>query len=110
MSDNLYSWLLILVAILAANLPWLTERRFFLLPAGKGGKPAWFCLLEWLILYFIVGGIAFGLEQKSMGEIHPQDWEFYVVTLCLFLVFALPGFIYRFDLKAHLEKAKRRRR
>lgn len=109
MSDNLYSWLLILVAFVAANLPWLTERRFFIFPAGEK-KSAWFYLLEWLVLYFIVGGIALGLEQKAMGDIHPQDWEFYVVALCLFLVFALPGFIYRYDLKAHLEKAKRRRR
>ena len=110
MTDVQFSWILILVAFAAANLPWLTERRFFLLPAGETTKPAWFCLLEWLLLYFVAGGIALGLEQKSMGGIHTQDWEFYVVTLCLFMVFALPGFIYRYDLKGHLEKARRRRR
>ena len=34
----------------------------------------------------------------------------YLGVFCLFLVFALPGFIYRYDLKGHLEKARRRRR
>ncbi len=102
--------LLVLIAFAAANLPWLSERLFFLFRPPGGEKGPWLCLLEWLVLYFLVGGIALGLEQKTFGEIHGQDWEFYVVTLCLFLVFALPGFIYRYDLKGHLERAERRRR
>ncbi|MFN2339544.1 MAG: hypothetical protein ABR544_11300 [Gammaproteobacteria bacterium] len=32
------------------------------------------------------------------------------MTACLFLVFALPGFIYRTDLRVHLDRAKRRSR
>lgn len=98
------------VAVLAANLPWLSERVLFVFPAPGGEKAAWLRLAEWLVLYFLVGGIALGLEQKSFGERHPQDWEFYAVTLCLFLVFALPGFIYRHDLKGHIDKARRRQR
>jgi hypothetical protein len=38
------------------------------------------------------------------GEIYSQDWEFYAVALCLFLVFALPGFIYRHDLRQLLQR------
>jgi hypothetical protein len=30
-----------------------------------------------------------------MGQLAPQDWEFYAVTRCLFLVFAFPGFVYK---------------
>jgi hypothetical protein len=110
MSLTLAVLALLVVAVLAANLPWLSERFLFLFPAPGGGKSAWLRLLEWLVLYFLVGGIALGLEQKSFGERHAQDWEFFAVTLCLFLVFALPGFVYRNDLKTHLDKAHRRRR
>ncbi len=43
--------------------------------------------------------MALALENKVTGGLHPQQWEFYVATLCLFVVFALPGFIYHYDLK-----------
>ncbi len=109
MSLSLAVAMLLMVAVLAANLPWLSERLLFVFPAPGGEKSAWLRPLEWLVLYFLVGGIALGLEQKSFGERHAQDWEFYAVTLCLFLVFALPGFIYRYDLIGHLDKAKHRR-
>lgn len=95
-------WGLLILAFIAANLPWLSERLFFVF-APNNGKRAWMRFLEWLILYFVVGFIALGLEQKIIGKLHPQDWEFYAATLCLFLVFALPGFIYRHDLKVHLD-------
>lgn len=110
MSLNLAVLILLGVAVLAANLPWMSERVLFVFPAPGGAKSAWLRLVEWLVLYFLVGGIALGLEQKSFGERHAQDWEFYAVTLCLFLVFALPGFIYRYDLKGHIDKARRRQR
>ncbi|MBZ0073062.1 MAG: DUF2818 family protein [Gammaproteobacteria bacterium] len=110
MSLSLAVWGLLILAVVAANLPWLSERVLFVFPAPGGVKGPWLRLAEWLLLYVIVGGIALGLEQKSFGGRHVQDWEFYAVTLCLFLVFALPGFIYRYDLKGHLERARRRRR
>ena len=98
------SWLIIVIALIAANLPWLTDRVLLVLEPKEGVKhPAW-RWLEWLLLYFIIGGVAFGLEQKINGETYPQDWEFYAVGLCLFLVFALPGFIYRYDLRLLLQR------
>jgi hypothetical protein len=109
MSLTLAVMVLLAIAILAANLPWLSERVLFVFPAPGGAKSGWLRLVEWLVLYFLVGGIAMGLEQKSFGVRHAQDWEFYAVTLCLFLVFALPGFIYRYDLKGHLDRVRRRR-
>jgi hypothetical protein len=46
-------------------------------------------------MYGAIAAIGFGLEQKVTGSVHAQDWEFYAVTACLFIVFAMPGFIYR---------------
>lgn len=92
------------MAIVAANLPWFSERLFFIFTPKGGAKKIWMRLLEWLLMYFLVGALALGLEFKLQGDVHPQDWEFYVVTLCLFMIFALPGFIYRHDLKRHLSR------
>jgi hypothetical protein len=100
MSTGFAVWLLVILAVVAANLPWFSERLFAVVQTGT--KKMALRLLEWLVLYFIVGGIALGLETKLNGVRHEQGWEFYVVTLCLFLVFALPGFIYHVDLKHHL--------
>lgn len=94
---------LLLIAFIAANLPWLSERVFFVFEPKGGTKNPWVRLLEWLVLYFAVGFIALGLEQKLYGEHHAQAWEFYAINFFVFLVFALPGFIYRYDLKPHLD-------
>ncbi len=110
MSASTAVWIVLLFAIVAANLPWLSNRIFFVVEPKGGEKSPWLRLLEWLLLYFLVGGITLGLEQKISGQRHAQDWEFYAVTACLFLVFALPGFIYRTDLRVHWDKAKRRAR
>lgn len=105
MSVHAISWLIVLIAVGAANLPWLTERFFFFLsPPGAQGKRPWMRLLEWFVLMFVVGLIAVGLEKKTTGVIFHQGWEFYTVGVCLFIVFALPGFIYRHDLRKHLDR------
>lgn len=101
--------ILIIVSLIAANLPWLSERFFlFFNPPGEQGKSLWMRLLEWLTLLCLFLLAALGLEKKLMGEIYRQDWEFYAVIICLFIVFALPGFIFRHDLYPHLQKRKRR--
>lgn len=104
MSTTLIVWGLLLLAFIAANLPWLSERLFFVFTPKHGHKSAWIRLLEWLIMYFVVGLLALGLELKLNGTHHAQDWEFYATNLCVFIVFALPGFIYRYDLKRHLDR------
>jgi len=93
-------WAYILLAVVSANLPWLSERRFLIL-SSQDGKSGWLRLLEWVVLYLLLGAIGFGLEYRINGDIHPQDWEFYAVTLSLFFVFAMPGFIWRYDWKRH---------
>jgi hypothetical protein len=100
--------ILLVCGILAANLPWLSERVFFFFEPAGGKKGVAIRLLEWLVLLLIFIVAALGAENKVMGSNYHQGWEFYAVLVCLFLVFALPGFIYRYDLKPHLEKRERR--
>ena len=64
----------------------------FLPVAKKGG---WTRVIEVIAGYFIVGLIGFAIEG-SLSQVTPQRWEFYALTVCLFLVFAFPGFVYRF--------------
>ncbi len=93
----------ILAAFFAANIPWLSERFLCVVAMHKN---AWLRWLEWLLLYVLIGLLSVGLEYKVNGVRQSQDWEFYVVTLSLFMVFALPGFIYHYDLKKLLQRAK----
>lgn len=93
--SNIYM-VVILAAFFAANMPWLSERFLMVFNLAKN---AWLRWLEWLILYFITGLLSYAVEFKLTGTLYKQGWEFYVVTLCLFIVFALPGFIYHHDFK-----------
>ncbi|TJZ75629.1 DUF2818 family protein [Chitiniphilus eburneus] len=82
------------LAALAANLPFLSDRILFAIrPAGRKAF-AWRAV-EMLALYLLVGGLALVLEQR-LSPIHAQKWPFYVTTLCLFIVAAFPGFVWRY--------------
>lgn len=85
----------IALALLGANLPFVNNRWLALLPARAGVKPLWGRLGELILLYFAVGAAALGLEQH-LGLIYPQGWEFYAVTASMFLTFAFPGFVFRY--------------
>jgi hypothetical protein len=87
--------ILLMLALLAANLPWISERLFYAVTL-KSGKHIGWRVLELIVLYFVMGGIAHLTENKIMGQASSQHWEFYATTACLFLVFATPGFIYRY--------------
>lgn len=95
MDVSLSAWFIILLAAVAANLPFVNERFLAFLPLSGSIKPVWMRLIELLLLYLLVGIIAFLLEGR-VGRVHSQDWQFYVVTLCLFLVLAFPGFVMRY--------------
>jgi hypothetical protein len=90
-------WLVIVVALCAANLPFLSSRLFGVVPLRKS-KPLALRLAELVVLYFVVGGIGLLLE-KRVGQIAPQGWEFYAITGALFIVLAFPGFVWRYLLK-----------
>lgn len=91
------NWVLLGIMFLAANLPWFSDRLFYLIPlkADNGNKNLGWCLLELVVLYFVAGAVAVYAERATFGEVMPQGWEFYAVTSFLFLVFAFPGFVYK---------------
>jgi Na+(H+)/acetate symporter ActP len=86
---------LLLLALVFANLPFFTERIFFVKHAAGGGKALGWRLFELAVLYAITGAVAWLMESR-VGQVHPQNWEFYAITVCLFLVFAYPGFVWRY--------------
>ncbi len=94
MSQSFVTWLLILLALVAANLPFLNQRLMSIVPL-KGGKNLAWRLAELVLWYFIVGSIGLWME-KSAGQIYPQGWQFYAITGTLFLTLAFPGFVYRY--------------
>ena len=91
---NAMHLVLILLALLAANLPWFSERLFFVLSLRN--KHLGWRLLELIVLYFVLGAIAYFVERSSMGQVAPQGWQFYATTGALFIVFAFPGFVWRY--------------
>lgn len=99
MTQSVAVWLLIALALLSANLPFLSEKVFALLSYRRGGKteakPFWLRLIEVLVSYLIVGAVGFAFES-SLGNRFSQGWQFYAITLCLYLVMAYPGFVYRY--------------
>lgn len=97
MSQSLSVWLLIVVAFCAANLPFINQRALALVPLSRP-KTLAFRLAELVLLYFVIGGLGLALEQRA-GQIARQGWEFYAITATLFIVFAFPGFVYRYLLR-----------
>jgi hypothetical protein len=89
--------LVILLALLAANWPFITQRLFGVFQLANG-KSLFVRLLELIALYFVIGGIGLLLEQR-LGQIAPQKWEFYAITATAFITFAFPGFVWRYLLK-----------
>jgi len=91
--------LLLAAVILAANAPFLSRRILLAIkPAGYDqgrDKSGWWRVLELIVLYFVTLGLARLLESHA-GEIYRQNWEFYAITVSLYLVFAYPGFVYRY--------------
>lgn len=110
MDSSLAAWLVVAISVAAANLPFLTERLFGFIPlkpqhAGDGNSSAMtgdprtkslpLRLFELIVLYFVVGFLARMLESR-IGGVFAQNWEFYAITGCLFLVLAFPGFVLRY--------------
>ena len=95
MSNTVSVWLVIVVAFLAANLPFANQRLLGVLPLKRPAKPLALRLAELVLLYFLAGGLGLLLERRA-GQIAPQGWEFYAITGALFITFAFPGFIWRY--------------
>lgn len=94
MSQSVAVWTLVLVALLAANLPFLTDRLFVVWTPSRP-KTLGLRLLEVLVLYGLTGLLAWLLERR-LGRVADQGWEFFAITAALFLTLAFPGFVYRY--------------
>ena len=100
MDAHVASWLVIAIAIAAANLPFFNDRVLAVVPWRAASKPLIVRLLEMAGLYFVVGAIGLALET-NIGSRFPQTWEFYAISACLFLVLGFPGFIMRYLRRPH---------
>lgn len=80
-------------------MPFVSERLFALIPIKSWiKKPAAAIVGELSVLYLVVGLVGYAFEAAIMNPF-PRTWEFYVTTLCIFLVLGFPGFVYRYLLK-----------
>ncbi len=99
-------WFIVLLAFVCANLPFLNQRLFAVvpvpLPATDGRhapkKSAWIRIGELIVFYFVVGALGFMLESRA-GKRFAQEWQFYAITFSLFVVFAFPGFTFQYLVK-----------
>ena len=99
MSSSAAVWLVIFVAVLAANLPFINERLFVVGPQRAPKHLGWRAL-ELVLLWAITVGIGFALEAR-MGQHQAQGWEFFAAFGGLFLTLAVPGFVWRYLRRRH---------
>ncbi len=91
-------WLVVVAALVLANLPFVVNQRLLGVIPLAVPKSLWMRLAELLVMYVFVGMLGLFLEQRA-GQIAPQRWEFYAITVALFITLAFPGFVYRYLLK-----------
>ncbi|MFC6142290.1 MULTISPECIES: DUF2818 family protein [Paraburkholderia] len=91
-------WFIVLLALAGANLPFLNQRLFGVVPLRAPKKSAWIRIAEMIVLYFVVGAFGFLLEARA-GNRFDQGWQFYAITFSLFVVFAFPGFTWQYLVK-----------
>jgi len=99
LSQGAAVWILIVLATAAANIPFFNERLMALIPVKRFiTKPPFVVIAELFVWYFVIGLVAYGFETALVNPF-PRGWEFYVITLCIFMVLGFPGFVYRYLLK-----------
>jgi len=86
--------LVLLAALIAANLPFVNERVFVLGPK-RAEKSVALRVLELFVYAVLVAVIGRGIESQ-LGQASPIRWEFVAVWLCVFLTLAFPGFVWRY--------------
>lgn len=85
-------WLVLLVAVVAANAPYLSNRVLLVGPPRRP-KPVGWRLLELVLMALLTLGLGFALEAR-IGQRQPQGWEFYAASTCLFITLGFPGFVW----------------
>ncbi len=95
MNTSSAGWVVIVIMLIAANFPFFTESLFGIIRLKSGQKSLGIRLLELAVFYFLTLGVA-RLFESTLGNAFAQGWQFYAVTICLFLVLAFPGFVQRY--------------
>ena len=86
--------LVLVAALIAANLPFVNERLFVLGPRREVKSVA-LRVLELLVYAGAVALLGRAIES-NLGQASPVRWEFVAVWLCVFLTLAFPGFVWRY--------------
>lgn len=94
MNQTAAVWLVLLVALVAANAPYFSTRILLLGPKSPSKSVGW-RLLELLLLALLTLVLGFALESR-LGQRQAQGWEFYAAGLCLYLTLGFPGFVWRY--------------
>jgi len=92
-------WLVLLVAIVAANLPFVNERLFVVGPRQAPKSIGW-RIVELVLALALTLVLGFALEAR-IGQIQTQDWQFYVAFGFFFATLAFPGFVWRYLRRQH---------
>ena len=88
------AWLVLTIAAVVANLPFVNERLFIVGPKQPNKALGWRAV-ELLLMWALALGAGLALEAR-LGQIQPQRWEFYAAFGFLFLTLAFPGFVWRY--------------
>ncbi len=98
MNASTGGWFVILLALACANLPFVNQRLFGVIPLRGARKSIWIRAAELLVCYAVVGVAGFAVEA-ALGTVFPQGWQFYAITACMMLVFAFPGYTWQYLVK-----------
>jgi hypothetical protein len=94
MDQGVAVWLVLAAAVVAANLPYFSERLLLVGPRRAPKAIGW-RLLELALMAVLTFGIGSALEAR-IGQRQEQGWEFYAAATCLFITLGFPGFVWRY--------------
>jgi Protein of unknown function (DUF2818) len=92
-------WLVLLLAAVLANLPFVNE-RILAVVSRQGEKSIGVRLLELLLYTGLTIVVGRWLESLST-QASAQGWQFYAVMACVMLTLAFPGFVWRYLRRGH---------
>jgi hypothetical protein len=92
---------LLVSALLLANLPFLSERFFGFVRLKSLRKSLRFRFVEYFLAYLLLLFVALFVEAQQ-GQVFTQTWTFYGLTVLGFLILAFPGLVYCFFWKRSL--------
>jgi hypothetical protein len=84
----------LVAALIAANLPFVNERVFVFGPRREAKSPG-LRVLE-LVVYAGVVALLGRAIESHLGQASAVRWEFVAIWMCVFLTLASPGFVWRY--------------